>query len=91
MPLTHVCSPSETETLVTDEDAEFDHEVTIDASALAPYVTWGTNPAQSVSIDGVVPDPASFASVAQQQAAQRALDYMGLAPGTAADPRPRRS
>ena len=46
-------------------------------------MTWGTNPAQSVSIDGVVPDPASFATGAQQQAAQRALDYMGLTPGTA--------
>jgi 3-isopropylmalate/(R)-2-methylmalate dehydratase large subunit len=69
--------------LVTDDDAVFDREVRIDAAALRPVVTWGTNPAQSVSIDGVVPDPASFATAAQQQAAQRALDYMGLTPGTA--------
>jgi 3-isopropylmalate/(R)-2-methylmalate dehydratase large subunit len=69
--------------LVTDENAVFDREVRIDAAALRPVVTWGTNPAQSVSIDGVVPDPASFGTPALQQAAQRALDYMGLSPGTA--------
>ena len=46
--------------LVTDDGAAFDREVRIDASSLRPVVTWGTNPAQSVSIDGVVPDPASF-------------------------------
>jgi len=69
--------------LVTDAGAVFDREVRIDAATLRPVVTWGTNPAQSVSIDGVVPDPASFAVPAQQQAAQRALDYMGLTPGTA--------
>jgi 3-isopropylmalate/(R)-2-methylmalate dehydratase large subunit len=69
--------------LVTDEDAEFDHEIVIDASALKPAVTWGTNPAQSVSIDDRVPDPASFDTEAQQQSAQRALTYMGLTAGTA--------
>jgi len=69
--------------LVTDDDATFDREVRIDAATLRPVVTWGTNPAQSVSIDGVVPDPASLGTAAQQQAAQRALDYMGLTPGTA--------
>ena len=69
--------------LVTDSGAAFDREVRIDAASLRPVVTWGTNPAQSVSIDGVVPDPASFGTPGQQQAAQRALDYMGLAPGTA--------
>jgi 3-isopropylmalate/(R)-2-methylmalate dehydratase large subunit len=69
--------------LVTDEDAEFDHEIVFDASTLAPAVTWGTNPAQSVSIDDAVPDPASFASDAQRQSAQRALTYMGLTAGTA--------
>ena len=56
---------------------------TIDAAALRPGVTWGTNPAQSVTIDDKVPDPSSFASPAQQQAAQRALTYMGLEAGTA--------
>jgi 3-isopropylmalate/(R)-2-methylmalate dehydratase large subunit len=69
--------------LGTEEHATFDREVRIDAASLRPVVTWGTNPAQSVSIDGVVPDPASFGSPGQQQAAQCALEYMGLAPGTA--------
>jgi len=68
--------------LVTDEGARFDHEITVDASALTPAVTWGTNPAQSVSIDGAVPDPASFASLAERQSAERALTYMGLQAGT---------
>jgi 3-isopropylmalate/(R)-2-methylmalate dehydratase large subunit len=69
--------------LVTDDGAEFDHEVRIDAAALRPAVTWGTNPAQSVSIDGKVPDPSSFATPAARQNAQRALEYMGLEAGTA--------
>jgi len=69
--------------LVTDEGAPFDHEITIDATALRPAVTWGTNPAQSVSIDDKVPGPGSFASPAQQQSAERALAYMALEPGTA--------
>jgi 3-isopropylmalate/(R)-2-methylmalate dehydratase large subunit len=68
--------------LVTDDDAAFDREIVIDAAALRPAVTWGTNPAQSVTIDDAVPDPSSFSTVAAQQSAQRALDYMGLAPGT---------
>jgi 3-isopropylmalate/(R)-2-methylmalate dehydratase large subunit len=68
--------------LVTDEDAEFDHELVIDASTLKPAVTWGTNPAQSVSIDDLVPDPDSFDTDAQRQSAQRALTYMGLSAGT---------
>jgi 3-isopropylmalate/(R)-2-methylmalate dehydratase large subunit len=68
--------------LVTDDDATFDHEIVIDAAALRPAVTWGTNPAQSVTIDDAVPDPGSFGTVAAQQSAQRALDYMGLLPGT---------
>jgi 3-isopropylmalate/(R)-2-methylmalate dehydratase large subunit len=69
--------------LVTDDGAAFDSEVHIDAASLRPVVTWGTTPAQSVSIDGAVPDPATFATLAQQQAAQRALEYMGLTAGTA--------
>ncbi|HET7017581.1 MAG TPA: 3-isopropylmalate dehydratase large subunit [Streptosporangiaceae bacterium] len=69
--------------LVTDEGATFDREVRLDAASLRPVVTWGTNPGQSVTIDGAVPDPASFATSADQQAAQRALDYMGLTAGTA--------
>jgi 3-isopropylmalate/(R)-2-methylmalate dehydratase large subunit len=69
--------------LATGPGAAFDREVRIDATALRPVVTWGTSPAQSVTIDGAVPDPASFATEGEQRAAQRALDYMGLAPGTA--------
>jgi 3-isopropylmalate/(R)-2-methylmalate dehydratase large subunit len=62
--------------LATDPDATFDTEVSIDAATLRPYVSWGTNPAQSVTIDDVVPDPGDH------DAAQRALRYMDLAPGT---------
>jgi 3-isopropylmalate/(R)-2-methylmalate dehydratase large subunit len=69
--------------LATDRDAQFDHEITVDAAALRPAVTWGTNPAQSVSIDDVVPDPAGFATPALQQLAERALTYMDLKPGIA--------
>src|SRR6185437_4113458 len=69
--------------LVTEDGARFDHEIHVDAAALRPAVTWGTNPAQSVSIDDAVPDPASFATEAERQSAQRALTYMGLQPGTA--------
>jgi 3-isopropylmalate/(R)-2-methylmalate dehydratase large subunit len=68
--------------LVTDEGARFDAEVVIDASALAPSVSWGTNPAQVVEISGNVPDPASLATPAEREAAERALSYMGLVPGT---------
>jgi 3-isopropylmalate/(R)-2-methylmalate dehydratase large subunit len=69
--------------LVTDDGAAFDHEIRVDAAALRPAVTWGTTPAQSVSIDDVVPEPESFATPGQQQAARRALTYMDLKPGTA--------
>jgi len=69
--------------LATEEGPVFDHEITVDAAALRPAVTWGTTPAQSVSIDDVVPEPGSFATPGQQQAAQRALTYMNLKPGTA--------
>jgi len=69
--------------LVTDADATFDQEVTIDATTLAPFVTWGTNPAQSVTIDQSVPEPASFATPSEQESATRALQYMGLKAGTA--------
>jgi 3-isopropylmalate/(R)-2-methylmalate dehydratase large subunit len=69
--------------LATDHGAEFDKEIRIDAAALRPAITWGTNPAQSVTIDDVVPDPAAMTTVAERQAAERALAYMGLRPGTA--------
>jgi 3-isopropylmalate/(R)-2-methylmalate dehydratase large subunit len=69
--------------LRTDEGARFDTEVTLDASALTPFVTWGTNPGQGAPLDGVVPDPTSFAEEGERSAAQRALEYMDLRPGTA--------
>ena len=69
--------------LVTDDGAEFDAEIRVDAGALRPAVTWGTNPAQSVSIDDVVPEPAAAKTPAARQAAERALTYMNLKPGTA--------
>ena len=69
-------------TLPTDDGATFDTEVLIDAAELRPYVTWGTNPSQSVTIDGVVPDPESIDDDGKREAAVRALAYMALAPGT---------
>jgi len=69
-------------TLVTDEGAVFDMEVAVDASVLRPFVSWGTNPAQSVTIDGEVPDPSAFDEPAKREAAERALRYMALEPGT---------
>jgi 3-isopropylmalate/(R)-2-methylmalate dehydratase large subunit len=68
--------------LRTDDDAVFDREVTIDAAELAPFVTWGTNPAQGVPLDSAVPDPASLTDAGQRAGAERALQYMDLAPNT---------
>ena len=68
--------------LPTDEGASFDTEVTLDAGSLRPYVSWGTNPAQSVTIDGAVPDPGAFDDPGKREAAARALAYMDLTPGT---------
>jgi 3-isopropylmalate/(R)-2-methylmalate dehydratase large subunit len=68
--------------LPTDPDAAFDREVTLDATELRPFVSWGTNPAQSVTIDEVVPDPDAFDEPGKRDAARRALAYMDLAPGT---------
>jgi len=65
-----------------DEGAVFDHEVSLDAGALTPYVTWGTNPAQALPLGGSVPDPSSFADPDERAAASRALAYMDLTPGT---------
>ncbi|HEV2250707.1 MAG TPA: 3-isopropylmalate dehydratase large subunit [Candidatus Limnocylindria bacterium] len=69
--------------LPTDAGASFDREVRIDARELRPYVTWGTNPAQSVALDGAVPDPETLAGHAERDSARRALAYMDLRPGTA--------
>jgi 3-isopropylmalate/(R)-2-methylmalate dehydratase large subunit len=73
---------AEWRTLPTDEGARFDKEVVVEAASLAPYVTWGTNPAQVSRIDGTVPDPSSFTNAHEREAAARALEYMGLAGGT---------
>ena len=70
-------------TLATDEDAVFDAEVRLDAAELEPFVTWGTNPGQGVSLAGTVPAPEDFADPDQRSAAERALQYMDLRPGTA--------
>ncbi len=69
-------------TLHTDEDAEFDHEVVLDAATLTPFVTWGTNPGQGAPLSAVVPDPAAMGDESERTAAERALEYMGLHAGT---------
>jgi len=69
-------------TLSTDAGASFDTEFTIDASDLAPYVSWGTNPSQTISVTEMVPDPSSFADPLDRDATERALGYMGLEAGT---------
>jgi len=68
--------------LPTDEGAVFDKAVELDAAALVPHVSWGTNPSQVVEITGVVPDPDSFAEPSARESARRALEYMGLTAGT---------
>jgi len=69
-------------TLSTDPDAAYDHEVVLDAGDLEPFVTWGTNPGQGVPISASVPDPASYSDPLDRAAAERALEYMDLRPGT---------
>jgi 3-isopropylmalate/(R)-2-methylmalate dehydratase large subunit len=69
-------------TLVTDDDATFDREVVVDAAALAPFVTWGTNPGQGVPLSASVPSPDDFDDDDRRTAAERALTYMDLTPGT---------
>ena len=68
--------------LPTDEGAEYDKAVEVDASELEPYVTWGTTPGMVVPVTAEVPDPSSFATHDEKEAAERALAYMGLQPGT---------
>jgi 3-isopropylmalate/(R)-2-methylmalate dehydratase large subunit len=70
------------DTLATDDDAVFDAEVFIDADTLEPFVTWGTNPGQGVSLSQSVPDPASYADPNDRAAASRALEYMDITAGT---------
>ena len=69
-------------TYVSDDDAVFDAEIRIDAATIVPSVTWGTNPAQVVAIDGVIPSPDDLEDPDQRDAARRALAYMALEPGT---------
>jgi 3-isopropylmalate/(R)-2-methylmalate dehydratase large subunit len=68
--------------LASDPEATFDREVIIDATALTPYVSWGTNPAQVVPIGAAVPGPDAFGDAPAREAAERALGYMGLVAGT---------
>ena len=68
--------------LATDADATFDAGITIPAQELVPHVSWGVNPAQTVRVTDVVPDPDTFDDAAQRDAAARALLYMDLRPGT---------
>ncbi|MDX2026370.1 3-isopropylmalate dehydratase large subunit [Microcella sp.] len=69
-------------TLATDDDAVFDAEVFLDANELEPFVTWGTNPGQGISLSQAVPDPSTIIDANERAAAERALEYMDLQPGT---------
>ena len=71
------------QSLPSDADASFDQEITLQADDIRPQVTWGTNPGQVCAINEHVPSPQSFSAVAEQQACQKALAYMGLTPGQA--------
>jgi len=68
--------------LPSDEGAEYDAEIHIDASTVSPFVTWGTNPGQGAPLDSAVPDPEEFVDEVDRNAARRALEYMGLQAGT---------
>ncbi|MUM16804.1 3-isopropylmalate dehydratase large subunit [Mycobacterium sp. CBMA271] len=73
---------AEWDSLRTDEGARFDAEVHIDATTLTPFVTWGTNPGQGIPLGAVVPDPEQMADEEERLAAEKALTYMDLTPGT---------
>jgi 3-isopropylmalate/(R)-2-methylmalate dehydratase large subunit len=68
--------------LKSDHGARFDKVIEISTSTMAPFVTWGTNPAMAVEVTSVVPEPGLLALEAERQAAKRALEYMALRPGT---------
>ncbi len=70
------------QSLRTDEQATFDRQVHLDATTLAPFVSWGTNPSQVVTIDGIVPDPSACDDTHEAEQIDRALGYMGLRAGT---------
>ncbi|MBF6560273.1 MAG: 3-isopropylmalate dehydratase large subunit [Candidatus Binataceae bacterium] len=69
-------------TFHTDDGAKFDRSLTFDAASFAPQVTWGTNPGMVTEVTSKVPDPARFADATSRRAAELALEYMKLAPGT---------
>lgn len=69
-------------TLKTDENAKFDKEIYIDANEIAPQVTWGTSPEDTLPITAKVPSPSDFSDKSKQQAVARSLEYMGLQSGT---------
>jgi 3-isopropylmalate/(R)-2-methylmalate dehydratase large subunit len=69
-------------TLPSDDEAVFDTEVSVDGNAIAPMVTWGTSPENVVPVTGAVPDPAGEPDTVRRATQERALDYMGLTPGT---------
>ena len=68
--------------LVTDDDAEFDEEIVLDAGTMTPFVTWGTNPGQGVPLGGAVPDPAQLEDADARVSAEKALENMALEAGT---------
>jgi 3-isopropylmalate/(R)-2-methylmalate dehydratase large subunit len=70
------------QTLKTDHEATFDREIEVDAKQMEPFVTWGTSPSMVVPVSGFVPDPRQIDNYADRHAAQRALEYMALAPLT---------
>jgi 3-isopropylmalate dehydratase large subunit len=70
-------------TLPSDPGAQYDKEVTLDVSEIAPLTTWGTSPEDVIPITGVVPDPAAAGSPEKRSSMERALEYMGLTPGMA--------
>jgi 3-isopropylmalate/(R)-2-methylmalate dehydratase large subunit len=70
------------ETLRTDDGAHFDKVLKLDAAKLPPVVTWGTSPEDVISVSGVVPDPQTAANDGKRESMRRALEYMGLTPGT---------
>jgi 3-isopropylmalate/(R)-2-methylmalate dehydratase large subunit len=71
--------------LRSDDDAVFDREVELDVSTIAPHVSWGTTPEETLPVTGRVPDPAAEADPGRRARLQKSLDYMGLAPGTPLD------
>ena len=68
--------------MTSDDDATFDDEIVIEASDVVPSITWGTNPAQVIGLDGVIPSPTDFTDPDERDATSRAIEYMGLIPGT---------